>query len=640
MSLSYQQLKPIKVVDPLLEVQDILGTAVIEGANQLSYKQFTSTSISSSSIQFTCNPPSGNTVVDRLVYIQLPVRLTMTGRVITTNAGYVPSTSLLNANHDAPRKFALQSAMETLQITINGDSVSQNMSDIIHPLTGYHESDEARLGVYSMSGVMRDQSANYSDLVGFERNPLGVWGNSTQGGTEPRGSLPTVSIVAGTNVAVVPAVAPGTAATAIVDMVLTEPIFLSPFYFGKQDGDKQGFYNVTNMDYNLNFLANAGFRMWAHNSGAISSSGGNSITSVIDTIQVSFNNFSPQAFTFTDSQPKMLFKYLTPNLLTNAKLGPLIPQTYPYFDIQRFVTDIGTVPYSATGSTTKTSNNIQLSTIPRKMYVFARPSNSVLQSRADITDCYLPISRISIQFENQSAILSSASKRQLYLIDQKNGGGMSYTQWSGETVYSSAFSTKYATGAGPLCLDFGLDIALNDPSLAPGVNGQFNLQVEVDIANRNAGLQWDALSMSLYLVLVQEGSFTVPSLGNAQHQVGILSKQDVMMAQESEGVSFRDAMQGGNFLSTLGNIASGVNDFLKKTKLISSVASMIPHPIAQAVSPVASSLGYGVIQGGQLVNRDTLVKSLAVSVNQEEVDRLENQETAKKYGIRRRLMDR
>jgi len=625
MSLSYKPLKPIKVVDPLLEVDEVKAVAVLEGPSQLTYKQFVSSNISSSSIQFTCNPPSGNTVIDRLQYVQIPVRLTFTGVVITTNGAFVTPTSLLNNGLDAPRKFALQSAVETLQVTINGDSVSQNMSDVIHPLSCYYDSDELRTEEYSMSPSMRDQSCNYADLQGTSRNPLANYGDSQQGSSIPRGAFSSMTVVS--NAAVVPAIGAGTAATAVVDLVLCEPLFLSPFFNGRQQRDRQGFYNVTNMDFVFNMLANAGFRMWSHSEGAVSVSGANSITTQITSVVASFNNFSP-AFSFSgDAAPKMLFKYLTPNLLSNAKLGPLTPENYDFFDVNRYVTDLGAIT-NASGLNQVVSNNIQMSTVPKKLYIFARPSNSVLQSRADITDCYLSIESISIQFENQSAILSSANKRQLYLVDQRNSNGTSWEQWSGEGVYINGLATKIPLGAGPLCLEFGKDIALNDPSITSGVNGQFQLQVTVGLRNQNTGGQWDALQMSLYLVTIQEGIFTIPSLGNAQHQIGVISKQDVLASQEQEGISYRDAMVGGDFFSTLRDIGTGVNDFLKKTKLISTVGSLIPHPIAQTIGTAAHSLGYGVIRGGAIMDREDLAQTLNT----------DSMRTQKSGG--RRLMDR
>jgi hypothetical protein len=56
-------------------------------------------------------------------------------------------------------------------------------------------------------------------------------------------------------------------------------------------------------------------------------------------------------------------------------------------------------------------------------------------------------------------------------------------------------------------------------------------------------------------------------------------------------------MRGGGFWSSLGNsfknLFSKTNSFLKKTKLVSRVASIIPHPAASAIGTAADMLGYG-----------------------------------------------
>jgi hypothetical protein len=56
-------------------------------------------------------------------------------------------------------------------------------------------------------------------------------------------------------------------------------------------------------------------------------------------------------------------------------------------------------------------------------------------------------------------------------------------------------------------------------------------------------------------------------------------------------------MRGAGFWSNLGNsfknLFTKTNDFLKKTKLVSRVASIIPHPAASAIGTAAEMLGYG-----------------------------------------------
>src|SRR5438045_1728876 len=123
MSFSYQKLQPVKVVDPVTNVTSVRDYAVLQGGSKVSWKAYTSTSISQSSIQFSCPPPSGQIIVDRQQMITLPVRLTFTGRIVASNGGFVPDSTLLNAGADAPRAYPFSSALDTLQVGINNDSV-------------------------------------------------------------------------------------------------------------------------------------------------------------------------------------------------------------------------------------------------------------------------------------------------------------------------------------------------------------------------------------------------------------------------------------------------------------------------------------------------------------------------------------
>ena len=187
MSQSYTKLKPILVTDPVTDANDVSAYAVLQGGNKVSYKQFTSTSIANSSIQFSCPPPSNNVIVNRYIRFTAAIRLTFTGTIFTTNNAFQPPTSLLNAGLDAPRFLPLSSMIESLQININNTSVSVALSDIIHPLTRYNICPELRRKEYSTTAAYPDCSFNYTDLVGTARNPLGNYGNTSDCDEFPRG---------------------------------------------------------------------------------------------------------------------------------------------------------------------------------------------------------------------------------------------------------------------------------------------------------------------------------------------------------------------------------------------------------------------------------------------------------------------
>src|ERR1700677_1033511 len=250
MSLSYQKLNVVEVRDPRTIVQNMRSYAILKSGSQTTWKYWSTTSVSNTSIQFSCPPPSGGILVDPKIYFYLPIRLTMTG---------IPplGVTLLNPNYDAPRAFPISGSIETLQATINNQSVSINLADVIHCLTHFNTGMTLKNGDYSMTPNYPDQSQQYNDLLDNIRSPLQGYGDGLDECVMQRGGFPF------TVVQNPPGTGPLGVVTAIVDMYFCEPLFLPPFYFGQQN--RSGFFNVNSMDFNITFSGNMGYRMWSHN---------------------------------------------------------------------------------------------------------------------------------------------------------------------------------------------------------------------------------------------------------------------------------------------------------------------------------------------------------------------------------------
>lgn len=574
MSLSYQRLQAVQVRDPRTILDNERQYAVLKSGQQTTQKAWTTTSISQTSIQFSCPPPSGQIIVDRKVYFLLPIRLTFSGDAGVGNL-------LLNPNRDAPRAFPISSSIDTIQVTINNQSVSMQMADIIQPLLHYNTCDDISLTEYSMTPTYMDQSQAYSQLYGTVRNPLASYGDSHDKTMTPRGSFP-FTIVSNTQT------------SAVVDMVCTEPIFLSPFYWGHDNGS--GFYNVNAMDFNITFLGNAGNRMWSHDASS-------SFTSTISSVSAQFSGFG-NSFSYPQNQPYMLFTYITP--LETQKLPYNMPITYPYFDIQRFPTDINSpVPPSPAANSTQTfiSNNIQLSSIPRRMYIYVRERNNDLYNTPNNPDTYFSIENLSIQFQNKNGLLSSATKQQLYEMSVKNHCNMSWLQWSGgKTNTTGSLTDKFGTIGSILCIEFATDIGLEDIE-APGKLGQYLLQVTLtatNISNRD-------INPTMYIVVVSEGTFTIEGLGKASTNIGVISSQDILNAQQNPFIDYNDVqcVNGGNFLSGLKRFGNQLWRNIKEyTPKILDGIGKYGLPIAKTFATVAPFMGLGEepcpqCQGGQ-----------------------------------------
>ena len=108
MSLSYQHLNAVEVRDPRTIVQTQRDYAILKAGSQTTWKPFSSPSVSNSSIQWSCPPPSGAVFVDSKIYVYIPVRLTFTATLA------VAGQKIRRPGLDAPRAYPLSGSIDTL----------------------------------------------------------------------------------------------------------------------------------------------------------------------------------------------------------------------------------------------------------------------------------------------------------------------------------------------------------------------------------------------------------------------------------------------------------------------------------------------------------------------------------------------
>lgn len=578
MSLSLKKLEVINVKDPRVMVNTKKDYVYLEGAMNVSSKQYTTTSVSNAALNFTCPPPSMSTFVDRKTYLRASVRLTFTG--LSTDIGQY----LVNGNQDAPRAYGLSSAIDVVNCTINNYTVTNNIGDYVHPLVDwYNVGDNIRYHQYSTTPTYPDQSQLYSSLDGSIRNPLGGYGdginNQTPRGGFSRYRIASQTVIVGGAPQAQPSTATGQIMTTLVDIVFTEPLFLiSPFFWGEKETNP--FVNISTMDFTFNMINQGANRMWSRSETALN----------LSSLSFQFANLIPQgavAFSFPEQQPVMLFNYFTP------KESQIVPRDktycYPFFDIQRFPTDINAIAFNT--SSTRPSNNVQLSSIPNRIYLYVRPQNNLILSSSTFTDSYAAIDRISIQYYNRTGICSSMSREQLYQMSVKNGCNMSWEQWSGESVYknNNLNLPQYNTVGSVICIEPACDLGLTSLQ-APGKIDHNTFQVDVTFRTLNP----NAANYSIYIIVVNEGVFSIAP-GITTGQIGVLTSEDILEARSKPYINYENIkdIYGGDFLSGLKSFwFDKVLPFLKKTKLASTVAKHIPV-VGPAISSGLEAVGYG-----------------------------------------------
>jgi hypothetical protein len=243
----------------------------------------------------------------------------------------------------------------------------------------------------------------------------------------------------------------------------------------------------------------------------------------------------------------------------------------PYLQLQSFKTLCGPITgcFSPINPTTTLvmSNVYTLNQIPDSLIICVRPT--LANRGSQVADSFLPITSVNIMFNNTPGILSSnTSPYQLWQMSKNNGVNQSWNEYKGwaleqttltsgtvnagafvadttvpmvSTVSDDAEKPKFvATTASMLKLDFGKDINLVSDWLAPGVIGQYSIQVSVNVwdntkfgATPNANPALDALNgYELSLCMVNSG-FIVNSLGSSSSYLGIVSKSQVLEASAS-----------------------------------------------------------------------------------------------------------
>lgn len=536
MSFSIKPVNTYVVEDPRTRIDTQRSYIIEKSGGQVSVVPQVTTNYSDSQIVFSIVPPSNKVIIDRKVRLQVPVQISFTGN----NA---PNNLLqLSQNTDAFRAFPLSSIITNIALTLNNTQFSYPMSDSAPALLRYHTSQNDIDTWYSMTPCMPDMSQNYSDLAGSSMNPLNSYQDS-QPYNNSRGGFNNLITVVNNS---------PTAAT--ITAVLTEDIFLSPLLFGSEE--ESGFIGITKFDMVLN-LGNLQ-RLWSHDPTTVAYTG---VTGHIN------------------ANPSLLMTFITP------LLEQPIPKEilYNFSSVVNYQTQTQTV-VASNATTTLNASAIQLSIIPKLVYIFARVPNA--SQTYLTTDTFMRITNANINFNNRTGILASASEQDLYAMCVKNGLKISWPQW-----------TSFVGSV--LCFRPSEDWGLSDLE-APGLVGfNANLQVQVTVQNIN---QTQTITPVLYVVTVSESVLTI-SDGSAVQQLGILSQSDILNAKELPVMS-KTALKniyGGDFLSSLKAFGQSVLKGIREVvPFVKEVA-----PVVKSVASLLSDDG-GDLVGGRRISRSAL----------------------------------
>lgn len=473
----------VKQYDPIIDLIAPTKVVLEEGATDVTITKFPSSSISTANIQFNnIDPPDADTIVDRKVYVKANFRLTFTGNnvpngehLLTTNGIDIvgqPTDSWrggLAGGVDGLRAFPLTQILDTLRVKINTQTFTQNLNQYIEPVMRYSNDRNVSEQDWSMSPTMQDTYQQYSDFTtyGSARNVLGNFGEN--GFRTPRGGFSQCTVVdqyiqGGSSGD--PSTDPDSTNIAIVDCSLCEPLFISPLAFGKRT--QKGFIGVKQMMITLNISSNYENFIWSHDA---DSSG-----KTINSIRLSYDTTT----TGMTERPEIMFTYYTPQFAQQIPRDNL----YQYHEINDYpLQNSGLL--GAGAEQTYSVNNIQLDSVPKRIFIYLRESEDT--KTFNNTDTYARIKRIRVTFGNQSGLLSDANENQLFNICSRNGLNSSWSDWTRHT-------------GSVLCLDFAKNISLNYKTIV-GKKGSYQIQYNITVQNlSNRDIKYD-----IHTLVVSEG---------------------------------------------------------------------------------------------------------------------------------------
>lgn len=518
--MSSSDFSKVKVLDDVLATTDSVKYAVVKGAQNITPSVNNAISKSNSSITFNIQTPSEATVLSRRIMIQTKICFRVSGTL--TSAG-----RLLDIGNDsALGPFPFQSLCNTIQMTINNNTVTQNQRDVMFALMRFGDARET-YRYNTSTPVAYDQYWNYSDALLASNNPNGAWNNvSNDPSYQPRGAFKLES-VAGNSVGAI-----GDVKNVDIVVEVTEPLMLSPLIWCDPQSNNQGFYGiqVLNMVFNIG-STNRLFR----------SSNPNATAGL--TVSLGFPAGVSNGNAFLDT--RLLIQYYTrqPSDLVPAR------NVVPYAEYPRYITNVsGTIPactVTATGGDydvapgafpTIESNSISLNQIPDKILIFVR--KRLANQTAEDADCFFPIKRLRVNFNNKAGLLTSATRWDLWRMSVESGSNQTWAEFSGSAVRRVANQplNEIPTCGSILALSMGKHIELDDV-FAPGSIGQFQLQFSVEIENLSGTAYAD--NTELVLITMNTGVFVLER-GTSQTYTAILSRSDVLSASSMPGYKSSD----------------------------------------------------------------------------------------------------
>ncbi len=550
----------LKVFPPLL-----MGSKkyyeVKSGPAVTSQSLITPSSVSNSQLSFNTQQQSLKNCIDPYMPVGAKFLVVCSGG---TGGGSTGLKARINDNECMSlRQYPLNSVLQSARVQINNASLSSNPQYLAHSLSRFQDLPEEAL-LQSSTPILPDQAPSYETLIASIKNPLGSYAAVGTQYAEGRGSFNALfEDITNTN-------------TEWSFYLSLDECVMHPWLAYSPDQRMQAYGYVQQLVMQLNFISN--------------------LTKM----------FSIAA----DTAASIQFTSITCNITTECTLRQSIytaqpTQNLPPVIISGYnnvvVNPTQAAPVAAGAQSTMISQQLSLSGIPNKMYIFIGDSNVDVAgiSGCAITDTYFAIDNVSVLFNAKVGLLSNNSALDNYnMLVAAEGAKVSWVQ--DRKFLGSVYS-----------IDPTIFLGLS-PTEAPGLAGAgaFNFQIQIQATN----LKSYTVTPSIYVITCMDSVLTTTSASVTQSTEGVLSEREVLDAQRLPargydvaadniygGSSFDEKLKefGKRVVSNLGQTAK----FVKDHKIISTGLSLIPHPVGQTAAQIAREAGVGRMSKKELMAR-------------------------------------
>jgi len=544
--------------------------AVEKGALSLTNAPFTALSQTASQHTYNISVPSEGVFIDRGVEWRASCAL---GFVATPRAVSTGTPCVVFGRDVSLAPFPLHSLVQTMTATINDATVTMNTGDVLYEVLRLTDYNKNR--IQRTCPNMLDTYGSYNDAYQTIRNPLADFGASTGRDNIPNGAWgqlyftsPTGVVLSGSGsyadprassagfgatvnyVNGVPVQTAGTANYSIYcQFYSNEKLVLSPFIFSDIHELDTGMFGVQNIQLVMNMT----------NPSQSASSGRvlRMCDKVVAVSSVAYNGNTANGSPFSGSRINVQF--LTPSLSIPLPAKSIVP----YYEFPRYVSNqtLGGITQGQTAQVQ--SQTLTLPCIPDLLIIYCKPQS--YNANGTDGDWYLPLTQISVNFDNFSGLLASHTTEQLYQMSVMNGLEMDYNSWLGfgqSAVDNGATPPNYYKSqlvGGFLVLKPSKDITLQEGQ-APSVVGNYTLQFNATVINNSTTPVNNA---TLYIVTANSGYFETVK-GSSRVIKGVLNEADVINAPMSSAgtrSNLNRIVGGRGALHRLGNVLNRVKEY-------------------------------------------------------------------------------